>query len=126
VPVLTPDRRACLFRITNGEAAMPDLSTLLESVWTKISSHLENERERIYEELKNYPRPIPACDAQFNCLLEERTRIADELNRMYEASEQSLNSRDSIKLVEEFIALSRYLNTEAKQRLVSHLKAGLC
>ena len=104
---------------------MPNSSALLESVWTKISSHLENERERIYEEIKNYPRPIPACDAQFNYLLEERTRIADELNRMYEASEQSLNARDSIKVVEEFLTSSPYLNTEAKQRLVSHLEAGL-
>jgi hypothetical protein len=101
-----------------------DSSALLESVWAKISSHLENERERIYEEIKSYPRPIPVCDAQFNYLLEERTRIADELDRMYEASEKSLRSRDSIKLVDEFITSSRYLNTEAKQRLVSYLKAG--
>jgi hypothetical protein len=103
----------------------PTLSALLESVWTKISSHLENERERLYEEIKDYPRPIPACDAQFNYLLEERSSIADELDRMYEASEESLRSGDSIKLVEEFITSSRYLNTEAKQRLASYLKAGL-
>jgi hypothetical protein len=107
------------------ERNRPTPSALLESVWTKISSYLENERERIYEEIKNYPRPIPACDAQFNYLLEERTCLADELNRMYEASEESLRSHNSIKLVEEFITSSRYLNTEAKQRLLSYLKAGL-
>jgi hypothetical protein len=102
----------------------PNRSALLESVWTKISSHLENERERIYEEIKNYPRPIPACDAQCNCLLEERTAIADELNRMYEASDESLRSHDSIKFVEEFITSSRFLHAEAKHRLTSYLKAG--
>jgi hypothetical protein len=105
------------------EMNQPKPSALLESVWTKSSSHLENERQRIYEEIKNYPRPIPACDVQFNYLLEERTRIADDLDRMYEASEENLRSRDSVRLVEEFITSSRYLNTEAKQRLVSYLKA---
>lgn len=42
---------------------------------------LENERQRVNEEIKNYPTPIPACDAQFNYLLEERARIAQELDR---------------------------------------------
>jgi len=94
-------------------------------VWTKISCYLENASDRIYEEIKNYPRPIPNCDAQFNFLLEERTRIADELNRMYEASEESLRSPDSIRLVEEFITSSRCLTAEAKQKLASCLRAGI-
>ena len=39
---------------------------LMDSVWNRIRDYLENERHRIYEEIKNYPTPIPACDAQFN------------------------------------------------------------
>jgi hypothetical protein len=100
-------------------------SDFLESIWTKISSHLENEQERVYEEIKNYPRPIPACDVQFNYLLEQRAKIAQELDRMYEASEESLRSGDAIKLVEEFIRSSSCLNSETKQRLASYLKADL-
>jgi hypothetical protein len=47
---------------------------------------LESERHRINDEIKNYPTPIPACDAQFNFLLEERARIARELREL-EAAE---------------------------------------
>ena len=45
-------------------------------------TQLEAEQRRINEEIKLYPHPIPACDAQFNYLLEERTRIAQELARL--------------------------------------------
>ena len=46
----------------------------LTSVWNRIRAHLENEKTKIYEEIRNYPRPVPACDQQFNYLLEERAR----------------------------------------------------
>ena len=62
----------------NGQ---PEL-TPLESLWKSIKDHLENERRRIYEEIRHYPTPIPACDAQFNYLLVEQTRIAEELSRV--------------------------------------------
>ena len=43
---------------------------------------LEQERARINREIRDYPAPIPACDEQFNHLLEERTRVAVELGRL--------------------------------------------
>jgi hypothetical protein len=54
---------------------------LLESAWERIQA----QKKRIDEEIRNYPRPIAACDLQFNYLLEERARTAGELNRVYEA-----------------------------------------
>ncbi len=33
------------------------------------------EKARIAEEIRSYPAPIPACDAQFNYLLERRAEI---------------------------------------------------
>ena len=45
--------------------------------------HLENERHRINEEIRNYPMPIAGCDEQFSYLLEERARIAQELDRRF-------------------------------------------
>src|SRR5438128_2536326 len=35
---------------------------LVESAWKRIRDCLEEERQRIYEESKNYPRQIPASD----------------------------------------------------------------
>ncbi len=48
----------------------------------EIRDRLEGERDRNYKEILNYPRPIPACDQQFNHLLEEREKISRELDRM--------------------------------------------
>lgn len=50
----------------------------MESVSEKVRKHLEKERHRINKEIRNYPTPIAGCDAQFNYLLEERVRIAQE------------------------------------------------
>jgi hypothetical protein len=40
---------------------------------------LERELARVAAEIRSYPAPIPACDAQYNHLLEERARISREL-----------------------------------------------
>lgn len=94
-------------------------SALMESVWEKIQEHLENERHRVSEEIMNYPTPIPACDAQFNYLLEERTRIAEELERLQALSRESLTPKANLKRIDEFIASSNYINAEAEQKIRS-------
>jgi hypothetical protein len=43
---------------------------------------LEAERQRLYEEIRNYPSPIAGCDEQFNYLLEQQARVVRELNRV--------------------------------------------
>jgi hypothetical protein len=45
-------------------------------------AQLEAERRAVYDEIKSYPRPIPACDVQFNTLLDERARLDAELARL--------------------------------------------
>lgn len=90
---------------------------LLESLWKSIKDHLENERQRIYEEIKHYPTPIPACDVQFNYLLEERARIAQELDRLKASSKESLTRREGVKSIDEFIMSSNYIKGEAEQRM---------
>ena len=43
---------------------------------------LEAERLRIQGEINAYPTPIPGCDVYFNDLLEQRSRICEQLNRL--------------------------------------------
>ncbi len=45
-------------------------------------AQLQAELEHVQAEIRKYPLPIPACDAYFNHLLEERGRIADEIARL--------------------------------------------
>lgn len=95
---------------------------LVKSIWKNIKVHLENARDRIYEEMRNYPPPIPACDQHFNYLLEERARVSRELGRMHEASKASLSHRDPRKLIIEFIRASSYIDDGAEQEIKSYLR----
>lgn len=45
----------------------------------ELRARLEAERKRIAVQIAGYPPPIPACDAQFNHLLERRERIQNAL-----------------------------------------------
>lgn len=43
---------------------------------------LQSEKQRLYEEIRNYPTPIAGCDQQFNYLLEQQAQIIAELARV--------------------------------------------
>jgi hypothetical protein len=47
----------------------------------RIESALQQSKQRIDAEIKNYPRPITACDVQFDHALEEQARIRQALTR---------------------------------------------
>lgn len=87
----------------------------LKSVCEAISKQLENERHRVNGEIKNYPTPITACDAQFNYLLEERARIAEELGLLKALSLENLTRGAHLKLLGEFIASSNYIKNDVAQ-----------
>ena len=56
---------------------------------------LELERLRIQAEITSYPMPIPACDAYFNHLLDQRSRVCDELAGVDRQLEKLSGSRVS-------------------------------
>jgi len=57
-----------------------------ESLRQKIEDCLLQEKQRIFDEIVNYPPPIPACDAQFNFLLAQRAEMMQALQRLREIS----------------------------------------
>ena len=66
-----------------------DLSaTVSKQAQPSLHPSLREARERLAQikgdilvQIRNYPPPIPACDAQFNHLLERRDAITEELAR---------------------------------------------
>ena len=58
------------------------------AAWQAIREHLERRKHEIDEEIRHYPAPIPACDAQFNRLLELRRVLPQELNRLDLAAQE--------------------------------------
>lgn len=89
--------------------------SMLQSTQQDISQLLESQKLRTIEAIRNYPPPIPACDAQFNYLLEKRDRITVELNRL-----NQLDGDDSALI--DFIAASVYISDEAKQGFRAQLE----
>lgn len=91
------------------------------SICWRIRQHFETERLRLEKQIRTYPRPIAGCDAQFNYLLDERGRIAEELQRLEILSRKCLTRTDAVELLDEFIASSNYIRGEVEQRIRSAL-----
>ena len=74
------------------------MSTELE--WQSLRRRLEALSDSVAEEIRSYPPPIPACDAQFNRLLELRRVLPQELARL------DLAAHDGSITIEDFIRAS--------------------
>ena len=108
---------------TRSAPAIHSAADSLSAVCGEIRDLVERKRLRIAAEISNYPMPIPACDAHFNHLLEERARVGEALNRL-----DALRGDDGAELagrVAEFAALSPDLDDAAKRRIRSALKQAL-
>ncbi len=58
-----------------------------DSEWDVLQFRLTQLREAVAAEIRAYPAPIPACDAQYNHLLERRTALAAALASLDAARE---------------------------------------
>lgn len=72
---------------------------------------------RVRDEIRNYPAPIPACDAQFNGLLEEREALSSELSRVREFMNKDTDSEDARSSIDAFLNFSTYLGDAAKREI---------
>ena len=81
-------------------------SAMAESRYVRIRGLLERYRQRIIEEIGNYPQPIAGCDEQFSHLLEQQTAIHEELCRLQENGEL----RCSMSRLNEFVRSSRFVD----------------
>ncbi len=53
-----------------------------DSDWDALRARLARSRDSISAEIRNYPAPIPACDAQYNHLLARRAALSEALARL--------------------------------------------
>jgi chorismate mutase len=53
-----------------------------KSDWQTMRRRLASEKASVAQEIATYPAPIPACDEQFNHLLERRRTLAQEIDRV--------------------------------------------
>lgn len=65
-----------------------------ERKWRALRRRIEDLSLTTKAEIQAYPAPIPACDAQFNYLLERRRMLAGELARLDGAESRTTVSVD--------------------------------
>jgi len=91
-------------------------SSCPEFVWDEIRTRLERRRDEILERIGSYPTPIPACDVDFNRLLEERARVFEELDRLATLKRRESHGRNS-NVIQEFIASCTSLSEDDRHAL---------
>jgi len=88
-----------------------------ESVYAALRAFLEARRDLICVELGEHPRPVAACDVHFNRLLEERTAVCRELDRL-----QALrDGRVPRTRMDDLLRSSPCLDEAARRRFLSLL-----
>ena len=91
-------------------AERSDIRTLA----SEIVEHLRGLRQRLAEEIRAYPTPIPRCDAQFNHLYEQQGRLARDLDRIE-------REKPSRVLIEQFIASAPYTDDASERDFRSRI-----
>ncbi len=110
--------------VTSRTATARD-SAKLESMRNEIRLHLEDRRRALAAEIRNYPTPIPRCDAQFNHLYEQQARLARDLDRIGEFAGKSLKSEDCMDLIQRFVASAPYTDDGGELEFRSRIKKQL-
>lgn len=88
-----------------------------DPIWSIIQRYLESEMRRVREEISNYPSPIPACDAQFNFLLQEREALTTEITRVRDIRSGCTSSEDMPVTADAYLEASPHLDASAKQAI---------
>jgi len=94
----------------------------VRNVLQSLRLRLERERDRVCCEIRDYPTPIPRCDAQFNHLIEQRDSLVRELRRL-EGGAGVRSAAEANRLIGALIDESG-LSDAVKQDLLSIIRAG--
>ena len=66
--------------------AAPTPAADTDTAWKALERRLDARLATVEQQIRHYPRPRPACDAQFNHLLEQRAAIPREIARLRAAA----------------------------------------
>src|SRR5262245_33599394 len=102
------------------DAGEVTVDTKFSTVRQQIDACLAAERQRIHQEIKEYPRPVAGCDQQFNYLLEQRSHIAHEISHLEDLCGEP-EVACSIAQIRDFINSSQCLSDHAKRNMLSLL-----
>ena len=101
-----------------SEADSRSDSSPVDSILEILIDYLDAKRTSMVEEIRAYPSPIPACDAQFNYLLEQRTKQSHELERLHRIHKGVLQGESGMMRIREFIESSDCIHSDMKRQMM--------
>lgn len=78
--------------------------------WEQIEALLSARLASVEEEIRDYPAPIPACDAQFNYLLEQRSQIPQAIARLRDAMQQPASTPQRQQALAAFVSACPFID----------------
>lgn len=103
---------------TDSEARGRSDSSPVDSAVKTLAVYLEAKRTGIIGEIRAYPSPIPACDEQFNYLLEQRRKLSRELDRLNRLDKGVVSAESGMKRLREFIESSDCIYSDMKHQML--------
>ena len=97
-------------------------SGLADPTVKAVRNLLEQRKDQSYEEIRNYPSPIAACDLQLNYLIEERDKISHKLETIDTIARESSAQSQAI---DELIRSLTWVDDQVRERLKAGLKKGI-
>ena len=71
-------------------------------LFDEVKTILEEKLDEVKKSILSYPPPIPACDAQFNYLLEQRDDLPRELARLAKLENKDLSEAEKLEVLKTF------------------------
>jgi len=96
----------------------------LESLVHELRDFVLEAKHALDDEIRAYPTPIPRCDAQFNHLYEQRSRLSDVAARIKAICAEP-DDRELVQFIDEFIASARLTDDALEPALRRRLRAAL-
>jgi chorismate mutase len=93
--------------------AHEQLAPASRTIAALIQRRLEAVRESISRELCAIPTPIAGCDANCNQLLEDRSKVVDELQRFMRLTRQA----PAVSALVEFAQASAWIDQVTRERI---------
>jgi len=97
----------------------------LQSACIELRAYLDRVRRSVDEEIRSYPTPIPRCDAQFNYLYEQRSRLAKALQRTDAALCNPSSQTPLVEAIACFVRDASYSNGPEEEDLKRRLRDEL-
>ncbi|MEZ4663817.1 MAG: hypothetical protein R2911_40300 [Caldilineaceae bacterium] len=91
----------------------------VEQLRAGVRALLLRQKDQIYAEIRAYPFPIPACDAQYNYLLEKRDLVSQELQQLDALTDAQTHPALALEGLKTVVAASNLLDRETRRRIMS-------